>query len=296
MEQDVQGPRETKQDEVKKDDAPKVSLLKKWFIYIVIGGLVIGALIAIIAVLIGEWNDSVTRAMWLVASSWVHSLIALGITSINLSPDQRAKHRGIIFNTLYVLTVASLLTTIMLIAKAIPNDEIGTQITLRLYLWYFCIYVSSAIVSSILNFANGRDLASRVSAYVSAGAMAVFMALWFPPIFSHYLDIPDIFYRIIIVLAIISSISMIIAITFGILWRVKHPELFPEASSQFKPVDSGSSINNAEFIIIDGKKYRVQQQSQGKEPMSAGQVILIVIGVVIGIPILIAMLNGLLGI
>lgn len=240
------------------------SIFKKYLLYVLIGGLITTASIAVVAIIIGEWNNAITKAIWLTISSWIHCLVALAIASALPNDDKkRSDYWNIFIYTLFGITIASFVTTVLNIFEIIPaymaarpatNNifSIGfaqtpTYITVRLYFWYFGLILASLVSTAVLNYSIKRDRNTQLTSYIGVGAIVLFMTLFFPPVFSAYIDFPEVYYRVILALAVVFSTTIILSVIFGHLYRVKHPELVV-------PKTDNSEYQRAVQIVISAGK------------------------------------------
>lgn len=276
-----------------KTSTKPTSIFKKYLLYVLIGGLTVTALIAIVAIIIGEWNDATSKAVWLTVSSWVHCLIALAVVS-HLPNDgsKRGNYWNIFTYTVFGATIASFITTVLDIFDIIPayiektimpatgidvfRADIPSQalvpahITESLYFWYFGLILASLIISTILNCSIKKDKNTKTLAYVGVSSVVLLMILFFPPVFSAYIDFPDVYYRIILAVAIVFSTTSILSVVFGHLYRVKHPEL---ASKPVAPIIAGDNP--------------ASESAPAKKRLPVWAIVLIVLGsVFIGLPVL----------
>jgi magnesium-transporting ATPase (P-type) len=182
-------------------------------------GLGLTALIAIVAIIIGEWNDAITRSIGLTFSGWVHALVALGLLNL----VERAKQNPITTYTLFGVTIASFITTVFNIFDIIPRSD-SAVITFSLYAWYLGAIIAGVIIDALLHAAKKRDTLTRASVYTAVTSLAAFVLLSLLLVFNMYLHLPDLYGRILLVLAIVFSTSCVLSVVFSHLYRIKHPE------------------------------------------------------------------------
>lgn len=258
------------------------SIFKKYLLYVLIGGIAVTALIAISAIIIGEWSDAIGKAILLTTSSWIHCLIALAVISFLPNDSKKNNYQSIFIYTVFGITIASFLTTVLNIFEVIPKYvDIScpscyyaapiryTFITRNLYFWYFGVVLASLIITVILSRSAKKDQNTQTLAYTSAASIVLLMIMFFPPIFSFYIELPDIYFRLILVVAIIASTAAILSVVFGHLYRVQHPELAPKAVA---PATIGDGA-------VDGAIEEVVSVPE-KKRLPTWAIVLIVLGVI----------------
>jgi hypothetical protein len=205
------------------------SMVKKWFLYIMIGGLIVTALISIVAIVIGEWNNLITKAILLTVSSWIHTLIALAIASADFTSSGKKSYYNIFVFAFFGAVIASFITTVLNIFDIIPV-EYSVGITAGLYFWYAGVLAASLVAAAMLTSAAKKDKATALATRTGVGALALFMLLFFFPIFHRLIDIPDVYYRILLALSVVFSTTIIIAVILGHLYTTKHPKIAKDAT------------------------------------------------------------------
>jgi hypothetical protein len=194
-----------------------VSPVKKYFLYIMIGGLVLSAAISITAVLIGQFNDFIQRSLFTTLSIVVHSLIALAFVSINVKHHDKADE--IIVNTLFGITITSFATSILAIWQVLTGPIVG-----HLYLLYVYALIAAILCRALLQ-ANRIDKNTRMLANASI-AVTIFLFLLLMP--SVFVDtpstLPAIYYRGVAAAAILLGTTSILTAILHRLYVNKHPE------------------------------------------------------------------------
>ena len=128
---------------------------KKFFLFNLIGALVISAIVAVITVLIGEFNEIAARVLFTLLMVVLHSLISLAF--IWDDSRQNTFERFAFFaNVLFIIIVASFITSVLGIWEVIP-----ARIVANVYQTYFVIGFASLhsdILSNALRKENYLDL------------------------------------------------------------------------------------------------------------------------------------------
>jgi hypothetical protein len=215
---------------------------KKFFIYNLIGSLIISALVAVITVLIGNFNEVTGRVLATLSMVVLHSLISL--TFIWDNERQNTFERLAFFiNVLFILIVISFLTSIFGIWKIIPENLVW-----KLYLTYFVVGFAS-LHGDILSKATNKENYMDIIIYINYLFMIIVVLMLQPLIYIEDSTrvLGEIFFRILGAVGIIDGTLSILTIIFYRLYMHKHPkseaELFSESQNQniSKPERKGLS-------------------------------------------------------
>lgn len=115
------------------DGLTKASKLKRIFFQVLIGCLVASASIAVIAVLLGSFNDTLRRALATIAMVAIHAILSFSYISSSEQKDEKDGGRSIelFSNTVFVLIVLSFITSVFAIWELLTG-----KFTTQLYLGY----------------------------------------------------------------------------------------------------------------------------------------------------------------
>lgn len=216
--------------------------LNKYFLYTLVAGLIISALISVGAVLIGEFNSTISRSLGTTVSMVIHTLLALWLISINNKSHK--KNGNLLVNTLILDTVASFITSILSIWGVISGQVVGD-----LYMIYFYTFAASLWVRLLLSVGdNSVDKATRVVSYVAIGFTGLLYVLLIPATFAHYPNLlPDIYYRFMAASAILLATASVLTTVFHRIYVFKHPEV-----KQIEKNSSGLDVLIAVLVLIFG--------------------------------------------
>lgn len=202
-----------------------ISQVKKYFLYVMIGGLVLSATISIIAVLIGEFNDYIQKSLLTTFSIVIHSMLALAFVSVNTEHHNEADE--IPLNTLFGIIVASFATSIFAIWDIMSGEIVGDC-----YLAYFYAIIA-ALLCRVLFQSNRTDKNTRALANSSMGVTVFLFVLLMPSVFVNYPALlPDIYYRLIAATAILLGTTSVLTAIMHRLYINKHPEINAEVSNK----------------------------------------------------------------
>ena len=200
--------------------------LNKYFLYTLVAGLIISALISIVAVLVGEFNSTMARALGTTVSMVGHTLVALLIVSVG---SRHKKGGSLILSALLTITIASFITSILAIWQIIKGGIIGD-----LYGVYFYTFCAVLWIQLLLKIGkNALDKATHATSLVGVGFTALFYALLVPTVFIHYPNRAAEFHlRALAAAAIALATVSVLAIVFHRIHLFKHPEDKEEPSNK----------------------------------------------------------------
>ena len=192
---------------------------KKFFFFNLIGALVISAVVAVITVLIGEFNETAMRVLFTLLMVIVHSLIALAF--IWDDTRQNTFERLAFFtNILFLIIVVSFITSILGIWKIIPGEIVA-----NLYQTYFIIAFAS-LHSDILSKALKKEDYLDMIIYLNYAFIAIVVIMLMPVIYinNSFNVLGEIYYGFLGAGGIIDGTLSILVIIFYKLYMHKHPE------------------------------------------------------------------------
>jgi hypothetical protein len=199
--------------------SPKRGQFRKYFLYVLIGGVVISALISIVAILIGEINDYIARALFTTLSMVVHAMIALAF--ISTASTQRTTGQEIVINTMFSVVVASFFTSTLGIWKVINGDTVVDFYQLYLYA------LIAALVVQVLLSIRAIDGITKGLVRASVGVTVFLWLYLIPSVFddAYPKAWPELYYRGIAAIGILLGTILILVTIFHRLYLAKHPEV-----------------------------------------------------------------------
>ncbi len=226
--------------------SPETSMVKfnlnKYFLYTLVGGLVISALISVVAVLIGEFNSTVSRALGTTVSMVIHTLVALLLISINTKSEKPSG--GFLINTLIFITVASFITSTLSIWDVLTGQIIGDLYAI--YFYTFCASLWSQLLLRVGG--NLLDKPTRIVSRTAIGFTAFLYTLLIPSTLTHYpTTLPDLYYRTMAATAILLATASVLTTVFHRIYIFKHPEV-----KSLPSVKSGWDIVLAFIVLFFG--------------------------------------------
>lgn len=192
---------------------------KKFFLFNLIGSLIISALVAVVTVLIGDFNEITGRVLLTLLMVVIHSLISLAF----IWDDQKQNtfdRLAFFINVLFLIIVVSFLTSIFGIWKIIPGDLVW-----NLYQAYFVIGFA-ALHGDILSKTLNKEKYLDIIVYVNYAFMAIVVLMLQLIIFNDLItaNLGEMFYRILGAAGIVDGTLSILAIIFYKLYLHKHPK------------------------------------------------------------------------
>lgn len=193
---------------------------KKFFLFNLIGSLIISAIVAVVTVLIGEFNEVSARVLITLIMVIVHSLISLVFIWDN---DRQNTFQRLAFfiNVLFSLIVVSFITSIFGIWKIIPSE-----IFWNLYHTYFVLGFAS-LHADILSKALKKENYMDMLVYSNYVFMAIAVLMILPAIFIDNASkvLGEMYFRVLGATAIIDGTLSVLTIIFYKLYMHKHPEV-----------------------------------------------------------------------
>jgi len=182
-------------------DTGKLSKLKLWLLYVLVGGLVAAAIIAIVAVLVGEFSTVLQKALGTIFVFVTHSLFILGLV---YTDKHNRLGRSIIPTTLLAVALASTVTLSLGIWEAIDGDA-SYHSTL-----FYVLIVGSAFLATVALHPKLQNKIVKTLSYVALGSIIAWAIMMTPWIFAVVEDFNQIYFRIVIALSILVATSLLI--------------------------------------------------------------------------------------
>ena len=218
---------------------------KRSFFQILIGCLLGAAAIAVIAVLVGSFNDTLGRALGTIAMVAIHAILSFSYISETEKRDKKDGGRSteLFSNTVFVLIVVSFITSVFAIWQLLDGS-----LTLKLYMSYGVILFATLHADVLYRI---RGFEKRIDNVVTANYffMAIVVAMLFVIIFSDSpSDLGEFYYRLLAAVGIIDATITITAIIMHKLYLQKHPVL--AASSAQTPTAQSKNFWKNPLVIL----------------------------------------------
>jgi len=196
------------------------SNLKKFLIFILIGSLVVAAAVAIITVLIGQFNEATARVFATLAMAVIHSLISLAFIWDDTKHDTFDR-LSFFINTIFIIIIISFVASLFSIWEIISLDTTG-----HLYQTLF-ILGFAALHLDILSKALNIEKYINIIVFVNYLFIAIVVLMLQPIVYltDAKAILGDFYYRLLAASAIVDSTLSILTIIFYRLYIHQHPEL-----------------------------------------------------------------------
>ncbi len=197
-----------------------LSEFKKFFLFILIGSLIISALVAVATVLIGEFNEIAGKVLFTLLMVVVHSLITLAFIWDN-EKQNTFERLAFFIDILFILIVLSFITSILGVWDIIPRE-----IVKELYMTYFVLAFAS-LHGNILAKALHKETYLDIIIYLNYAFMVIVVLMLLPIIYLNdsIRSLGEIYYRFLGAAGIIDGTLSILAIIFYKLYVHKHPKV-----------------------------------------------------------------------
>lgn len=205
------------QTDNKKELSSKFSKIRLALLYVLIGGLVVSALISVAAILIGEFNSSIVKALATTFVFVAHSLVVLGIVSAD-TRNQIGK--SLVSSTILAATIANLFTMTLGIWDLWWDGS-----SWKAFLIYNLIIGSAFLIAGTLKL-RLKHLATSITAWVTTGFiinLAMLLAPWIAAPEATWIS--DFYFRLIGAVAILASTALILLVIFNRIALSQKPEL-----------------------------------------------------------------------
>ncbi|MBM3233115.1 hypothetical protein FJZ18_03045 [Candidatus Pacearchaeota archaeon] len=214
------------------------SEFKKFFMFNLIGSLVIAALVAVITVLVGQFTEVTRKVLTTLFMVVIHSLICLAFVYDD-EKQGTSERLGFFSNVLFVLVVLSFITSILGIWDVIPGRTVSD-----IYQTFF-ILGFAALHGNILAKALNKENYIDWVVYINYVFMGIVVLMLLPLIYidNASATLGEVYYRILGAAGIIDGTLSILAIIFYKLYMHKHPKVENVLGGQGTPAQKkGLSI------------------------------------------------------
>lgn len=200
----------------------KAAKFKRIFFQVLIGCLLGAAAIAVTAVLVGSFNDTLGRALGTIAMVALHAALSFSYITETEKRDKKDGGRSIelFSNTVFALIVISFITSVFAIWQLLD----GT-LTLKLYMSYGVILFATLHADVLYRI---RGFEKRIDNVVAVNYffMAIVVGMLFVVIFSSSpSDLGEFYYRLLAAVGIVDATMTITAIIMHKMYLQKHPVL-----------------------------------------------------------------------
>jgi hypothetical protein len=184
-----------------KDSPSRLNRIKTAFLYILIIGLAAAALTSVIALLVGQFNSTIGKALLTIFIFFTHSLLILAV----LWSDRYNQVGKLVLPTTIVVLVLANIVTSTLGTWEIISGEVAWRVTGL----YFLVLGAAFIVSLLLRFRLAQQ-ATQIALYTSIGFIVATLVALIPWVLDLFSKFDPLYFRIIAALSILAAASLII--------------------------------------------------------------------------------------
>jgi hypothetical protein len=224
----------------------KTEQLKKLSIQVMVGSLIAAAVLAVVAVLAGSFNDTFVRALLTLGLVAFHALASLAFIG---STEKKSSQLAVFNNTVFVVIVLSFFTSVLGTWEALSGALVG-----KLYLTYLIVLFAS-LHGEMLAQTLGKEAYINRVVYANYALMAFVILLLLPIVWSPDTDFAGFYYRLLAASGIVDATLTILAVIFHRLYLQKHPRI---KSTIFAVVPGGTDANGnplpAQAQVVEQKR------------------------------------------
>ncbi len=207
--------------------------VKLAFLYVLIGGLAASALIAIIALLIGEFNSAIQKALLTIFIFFSHALFILALV---WSDRNNTIGKALLPTTIGALAFANMITTTLGTWELITNG-----LAWRFFGFYFLVLGIVFIIVGTLKLRISYSLVKN-TLLTTVGLLVVSAVALAPWVLDLFSPLDPFYFRAIGALAILTTTLFLIALIIRGITVAKHPNLKAPTGSQTPPTAGMLSI------------------------------------------------------
>ena len=212
-----------------------------------LGGLIVAAAVAVVTILIGDFNEITSRALGTVAVAMFYILLMLGIVSI-ATPKSEIEYKSseIVVNISIVLALLSFFTSVFGIWNIIDGE-----LALKLYFTYTVLLVT--VLHSKFLF-DIQQVYTKMKPYIYANYIFIFVVAAMLLVFVYVPERVDLlsgFYgRLLAASALIDATLSVIIGVMHRLYVQQHPELSSAQSARSSNIGQSFLRFIALFFLV----------------------------------------------
>jgi hypothetical protein len=202
----------------------KMSKLKVAFLYVLIGGLVISALISVVSILVGHFNEVSGKALLTTLIFVTHSLLVIAIVSAD---KNNRLGKDLISTTILGAVIANMFTSTLGTWQLWPND--ASWKAFEVYL--LAIGVAFIVTASLKLRLSGHKVTNNL-VYATIGLILLLALLLVP-----WIVIPDstiissFYYRLVGAVTILAATTLSVSVIINRIAVSQHAELKVKTAS-----------------------------------------------------------------
>lgn len=234
---------------VAKSDNPRIVQLRGVLAKTMLGILVAGAVIAVIAILAGSMGSTAWRAVGTLLAALIHLMVLFGVLSmVSGADDKFRRSNDTLVNVSLAIAALSLFTSVFLIW-----DVMSSNLASKLYITYLVVMIA-VIHAKVLTDVMTVYGKMRYYVYANYFFIAVVALMILGPVYLEAVrDLLSGFYgRMLAASAVVNvTLSAVIAVMHR-LYLQKHPELADQVRAKSSGMSAGRLILLALLILFVG--------------------------------------------
>jgi hypothetical protein len=209
---------------VKKTVDLKLNKIKVAFLYVLIGGLIVSALISVVAILIGQFNEVVVKALLTTFIFVTHSLLILAFVSAD---RHNTLGKNIFPTTIFIAIVANMFTTTLGTWGVWGND-----VSWRAFLLYTLAIGAAFIATGVLKLRVAHRN-TNIAVYATVLFLALLTLTLVPWVLSTDASwLGSFYYRVIGAITILGATSVSLSVIFNRIAISQNPGLVVKPTRQ----------------------------------------------------------------
>lgn len=229
---------------------------KRFFLQTLIGCLIAAALLSVVTVLAGQFNDTFAKALLTLLVIAVHSLVSFGFI-LNHEKQPNVENLELFTNATFMIIVLSFITSVLGIWGIIGGELVG-----KLYMTYF-VLLFAILHGEVLAKTLGEESYIDNIVYGNFVFMFFVVLMLLPVIFFGSEQFDSIYYRLLAAFGIIDATLTLLTVILHKLYLQKHPK-----------------VNDAVFAIQPGgpnTPASTQAQPQAHQPKRGMNILVIIL-------------------
>ncbi len=211
-----------------------------------IGSLVGAAGIAVVSVLVGEFNDALGKALFTLFLVTIHALLSLAY--IDNSTKRYGTELKFFSNIIFVILVLSFFTSVFGVWNLFD-----VEVVLRLYGTYGILAFASLHGEMLYGMVNKKPLIDSL-VYLNYVFMLIVIALLLPIVWMDTESFGDFYFRLLAAAGIVDATLTILAVINYKLYLQKHPE---ENSLLFSYKEVTDENGNVAKVRVEDRKRKI---------------------------------------
>lgn len=207
--------------------------IKSVFLKIMIGCLVAAAGLAVVTVLVGEFNDVLSKSLMTILIIAIHSLVSFEF--IDRSERQKtAENLNFFTNSTFIIIILSFITSLFGLWGLLDGE-----LVYKLYATYF-VLLFAVLHGDVLAKTLGKSSTIDNVVYSNYVLMGIVVIMIMPIIYmTNSSDLGEFYFRLLAAAGIIDATLTLVAIILYKLYLQKHPALPSAVFSAQQPGVAG---------------------------------------------------------